>query len=115
MMVAGTYNILCDQGATLVRTLTWKPDGTTPANLTGFSARMQVRPSVDSSTVSLSLTSGSGITLGGTAGTITITAAATATAALGAGVYVHDLELVDGSTVYRLVQGSFTVRPEVTR
>jgi hypothetical protein len=115
-VIAGTYNIVCDQGSTLSRTLTWKPDGTTPADLTNYSARMQVRPTVDSDTVTLSLTSGSGITLGGTAGTIALSVAAATTAALGAGVYCYDLEVVSASTVVsRLVQGSFTVRPEVTR
>ena len=56
------------------------------------------------------------ISLGGAAGTITLTISATDTAALSApqnGVY--DLELVSGSTVTRLVQGTFLVTPEATR
>jgi tRNA threonylcarbamoyladenosine modification (KEOPS) complex Pcc1 subunit len=77
---------------------------------------MQVRETVESSSTLLSLTTeNSRIALGGTAGTITLTVTAADTAAVVAGHYVYDLELVSGSTVYRLVQGCFTVDAEVTR
>lgn len=113
---AGTYNILCDQGATLTRTLTWKDSAGAAINLTGYTARMQVRADVESTSTVLSLTTeNGGIALGGAAGTILLTVTATLTTALTAGDYVYDLELVTGSTVTRLVQGQFTVRPEVTR
>jgi hypothetical protein len=36
-------------------------------------------------------------------------------AAVSAGDYVYDLELINGATVTRLVQGTFTVNAEVTR
>jgi hypothetical protein len=29
--------------------------------------------------------------------------------------YVYDLELVSGGNVYRIIEGKFTVTPEVTR
>jgi hypothetical protein len=66
----------------------------------------------------LTLTSeNAGITLGDAAGTITLSATATVTAALTApfsGVY--DLELVSGGgVVTRLLEGSATISPEVTR
>lgn len=113
---AGTYNIICDQGSTLDRTLTWKDSDGVLINLTGYTARMQVRATFESTTTVLSLTTeNGGITLGGALGTIQIIASATATAAIDPRIYVYDLELVNGTTVYRLVQGSFTVRPEVTR
>jgi hypothetical protein len=77
---------------------------------------MQVRSSFASDTAILNLTSGSGITLGGTAGTILINATATTTAGVATGQYVYDLELVSGgSAVTRLIQGTFLVDPEVTR
>ena len=115
-MPAGNYNIVCDQGATFSRVLTWKQSNGTPVNLTGYTARMQVRDHYASSSSVLTLTTeNGGITLGGAAGTITLAATATATAALTADTYVYDLELVDGATVTRLVQGQFTVNPEVTK
>lgn len=114
---AGTYNIVCDAGATLTRTLTWSDSAGSLVNLSGYTGRMQVRADVESSDTILSLTtSNGGLTLGGVAGTVLITVSATESATLTAGDYVYDLELVSaGGTVTRLVQGQFTVRPEVTR
>jgi hypothetical protein len=114
--MAGTHDIVCDQGATFTRVFTWQDSTGVPVNLTGYTARMQVRATIDSASTLLSLTTeNSGIALGGAAGTVTITATATQTAAVAAGCYVYDIELVIGSTVVRLVQGQFTVDGEVTR
>jgi len=114
---AGIYNIIADQGSTFTRQLTWNDSAGSPVNLTGYTARMDVRTSIGAAgAASLSLTTENGrIVLGGSAGTINLSAEATATAAVEAGIYVYDLELVSGSTVTRLVQGSFTLRGEVTR
>jgi hypothetical protein len=114
---AGIYNIICDQGATFTRQLTWNDPNGSAVNLTNYTARMDVRTSIDAAGAAvLSLTTTNGrIVLGGTAGTISLSAEATATEAVESGNYVYDLELVSGSTVTRLVQGSFVVRGEVTR
>jgi hypothetical protein len=114
--MAATHNFVCEQGATFSRQITWLDSNGAPLDLTGYTARMQVRATVDASSALFNLTSGAGdITLGGAAGTITIAISATATAAVAAGCYVYDLELVDGATVYRLLQGEFEVDAEVTR
>ena len=115
---AGQYNIVADQGATLQRTVTWLDANDQPVNLTGYTARMQVRQRYVSTSTVLSLTSSpaAGISLGTTNGQITITVSATSMAAVEAGEYRYDLELVSGSgVVTRLLMGSFTVRAEVTR
>lgn len=114
MQAPGYLDLVCYQGATFDYTLTWKTAGT-PVDLTGYSARMQVRETYTSSSAVLSFTNGTGITLGGTAGTILIATNAGTTAGLLAGQYVYDLEMVSGTNVTRLVQGKFTVDPEVTR
>jgi len=114
-MSAATTNLIIDQGATWSITFTYKNTDGTPINLTGYSAALQLRTSYDAASAALSLTSGSGIVLGGTAGTIAVTATATQTGALTAGEYVHDLELTSSSVVTRLVQGRITVTPQVTR
>lgn len=113
--MAGTLNLTLAQGSTWSVTLTYKDANGAAINLTGYSAAMQVRASHDASSAVLSLTSGAGLTLGGAAGTITISVAAATTATIEAGTYVYDLELTTGSTVTRLVEGSLTVTPEVTR
>ena len=115
MQAPGYLDLDCYQGANFDYTLTWAVAGSA-VNVTGYSSRMQVRQSVESTAVALSLVSGTGITLGGTAGTISLSAVATATAGLTAGQYVYDLELVSGAGyVTRLVEGSFVVYAEVTR
>lgn len=109
------YNVTMYQGATFDLSLTWNVNSS-PVNLTGYTSRMQVRSSFDSDTAILNLTSGSGITLGGTTGTILINATAATTAGVATGQYVYDLELVSGgSAVTRLIQGTFIVDPEVTK
>ena len=115
MINPGTYNITCPQGATFDRTFTISVGGTA-MNLTGYTAAMQVRETYDSSTPIFSLTNGSGITLGGTAGTIAVLISSTASAAVSDGFYSYDLEITSGGGVKdRILQGKFVVTPEVTR
>lgn len=117
MALGNRFDITINQGATYELTITWKDSAGTAINLTGYTARMQVRETYSSTTPIVSLTSGSGITLGGAAGTIAIVISATTTAALTApfsGVY--DLEIVSAAgVVTRLIQGTATVSAEVTR
>jgi len=117
MQSPGRYDMTIYQGASFDTTLTWKVgDPATPVNLTGYTARLQVRSSTDAATTALELTTANGgIVLGGAAGTIALAVSATATAALSPGYYVYDLELVNGATVTRLVEGRVTVSAEVTR
>ena len=118
MQAPGRYDMTVYQGANFDITLTWETgDPATAVNLTGYTGRMQLRPSVDSPTTTLSLTTSNGrMALGGSAGTIALTISAADTAALSAGYYVYDLELVSpGTVVTRLVEGRVTVSAEVTR
>jgi hypothetical protein len=116
-MPAAVNNLIIEQGASFECRITWKA-GTPPAavNLSSFTARMQVRVTAASPDTALSLTSSSGITLGGAAGTIDLFVSASGTAALAPGKYVYDLELVSASgNVTRLMAGTVTVTAEVTR
>ena len=114
-LTPGRVNFLCPQGSTFSRRLTYKIDDV-PVSLSGYSSRLQVREAHYSTNTLISLNSGNGITLGGSAGTIDILISASATAALNAGNFVYDLEIqAANGTVDRLVEGSFIVSPEVTR
>jgi hypothetical protein len=115
-MAATTYDILIEQGATFSQLVTYKDNGVA-VNLTGYTARMQVRATLESASTLVELTTAnSRIALGGTAGTITLTISATDTAALTSGRGVYDLELVSGSgIVTRLLQGVATISRNVTR
>ena len=112
----GLLNLTFSQGATWKLAMTYTDNAGAPINLTGYTARMQARPSYESDTTVLSLTNGTGLTLGGTAGTINLLVAASATAAIDADQYVYDLEIASASNeVTRVVQGTLIVTPEVTR
>jgi len=113
-MLAGTYNIVCEQGATFLREITVvNADGSLPDYGTS-TARMQVRPTVESTTVIIELTTENGrIALLDNKITISITAEDTTD--LVQGSYKYDLEIATGTEVTRLVQGDFKVSPEVTR
>jgi hypothetical protein len=115
--MAGQYDITIEQGATFTLALTYKDGNNQVVDLTGYTAKMQVRPFARSPKVILERTSQSGkIALGGAAGTVTITATAQETAALTPGVGVYDIELYSPiSTTVRLLQGDVTISAEVTR
>lgn len=114
MVKPGKYNITAYQGATYDLSLTWTIGGTA-VDLTNYSAAMQVRTAANATATVFSLTNGTGITLGGTAGTIGINIDSTAMGAAAAGQYVYDLELNSGSEVTRLIQGTFQIQAEVTK
>ena len=114
-MTPGRVNFLCPQGTTFNRLLTYKINDI-PVNLTGYTSRLQVRETHYDTDTIVSLVSGSGITLGGSAGTINILISASATTAFNAGNFVYDLEIQStNGTIDRLIEGSFIVTPEVTR
>ncbi len=105
------------QGATFRKRLRWLNPDQTPIDLTGCTARMQVREEVESTAVLLELTTENGsIVLGGTVGTVELLVDADTTAAITWDGGAWDLEIVHpGGEVTRLAQGSLCVSPEVTR
>jgi len=116
-MAAGKYNFLCEQGATFNPTITWTDEAWDAVSLVGYTARMQVRATIDASTQLIELTTeNSRITLGGLAGTIELLLSCDETAALADGTFKYDLELESpGDVCTRLLKGNFKVDPEVTR
>ena len=114
MIRPATHNITAYQGATYDLNLTWSIGGTV-VDLTNYTAAMQVRVDPSASDTILSLTNDSGITLGGTAGTIAVNVPASTMGSATPGNYLYDLELNSGSEVTRLIQGTFAIQAEVTR
>lgn len=115
-MRPGKYNFICPQGATFSKQLSYLIDSV-PVNLTGYTARMQVREKPSSPSTVLNLTTeNGGIELGGLAGSILIDISASTTTSIIPKSYVYDLELQSaGGFVIRLIEGTFNVTPEVTR
>jgi len=111
--MSAKYNIVCEQATTFALQFTIQT-GNTLWDLTGYTATMTIRPFVGSSTTTLLLTSGSGITLGGVAGTVDISISSTTTADLNPSRYSYDFILNSGTVVTRLLEGKFIVTAGVT-
>ena len=112
-MAAGKHNFTLEQGSTFNREITVQ-ENSQALNLTGYSARMQMRSTHDSSTIALTFTTT--IASPATQGKINLIATATQTAAVEEAIYVYDLEIESSAgNVTRILEGQVTVTPEVTR
>jgi hypothetical protein len=112
-MSAGTYNLVIDQGSDFAIQLTISEEGVAK-NLTGYSARAQLRPTKKSTTLSATFT----CTITNAAqGILKMELENAVTATLLDGIYFYDLELFSSNDeiVSRLLEGQATVTPEVTR
>lgn len=122
--MADVLELDIDQGAYWSREIEWQDEIGDPIDVTGYTARMQIRRKVTSDDVLLEVNdAGMGdtkIVVGGLDGLFTISISADDTAALPATPSDHrwfyDLEVtpVNDRTV-RLLQGRVIVSPEVTR
>lgn len=110
------FDLEVDQGATFSQVTLFTDNATPPVpfNWTGYTAKLQVKQYRNSAdTALLTLTNGSGITLTST-GYVTVDITATQTGGIPAGTYQYDLEVTQGSTVYRIWEGAFVVNGQVT-
>jgi len=126
-MRAGTYNFTCEQGSTFTRLIELEepdlvadPTGNTfvPIDINGYSARMQVRRTIESTSYLVYLTTENGgltINPADADNQIVISMADEVTASISvSGVYDLEIESPEG-VVSRILQGVFTLSPEVTR
>ena len=111
-MAAGTYNFILEQGATFNRILTLK-ENNSAMNLTNYTVASKMRSTHDSSTVAGTFT----CTISdATGGEITMQMTNSTTANIEEGMYVYDIEITNSAgTVTRILEGTVTVNPEVTR
>ena len=111
-MAAGIYDIVIDQGSDFSIQLDLKNNGSA-VNLTGFTARAQLRATPTSSELAASFT----INFTDRAnGILKMEMTNSTTAGLPPGKYYYDLESVSGGgVVTRLLQGVARVTPNVTR
>ena len=115
--MAQNYSFVIDQGADWYLNLDYKDSAGAAINLTGYTASMQFRLTVSSTTSALTLTSSSGIVITGATGNLAIHATAAQTAALeDSAKYDYDLEITSPSgVVTRLIQGVASVSSQITR
>jgi hypothetical protein len=126
-MPAGKYSILIEQGSTFSIELAYKDSTGIPINLTGYSGKMQIRPSVDANDVYITLSSslqpdGTGINFSGsynlnppTSGTIGLYISARSSSLFNFNEGVYDLEISSGSYTTRILEGQVKLSKEVTR
>ena len=115
-MKAGKYDITIEQGAGFSLPITYKPGGVL-VDWTNCHARLQVRPTLGSSTKLIELTTeNAGISMDGTHGKLTLLMTAATTALLKFSRAVYDLEIVPpAAQPYRLLEGNVFLDREVTR
>jgi hypothetical protein len=117
--MATNYNTTIDQGADWYINFTYYSDSTqtTPVNLTGFTAALQLRSEPSDAVSVLSLSSPSnGIVITGVSGLIAVHATAAQTGVIQEGYYYYDLEITSSTgIVTRLIQGQILVSAQITR
>jgi hypothetical protein len=118
-MAATRLDIIIEQGSTFAMNVQALNEDRSIMNLTGYDARLQVRPTVGSSTILLSASTSDGrITINAPGGMVMVRIGADTTAALTFNDATYDLEAyksADVTEVRRLVEGSVTLSLEVTR
>jgi hypothetical protein len=123
MATPADHNLTVKQGQTENFTVTYvQEDGVTPVNLTGWTARMQVRLTPQTATsifeVTTTPTSSGVLVVNGPTGEVAVTLEAAATALLSQLRYVYDLfvyEPLPGNDAIALVEGDVMVSLGVTR
>ena len=112
-MTAARYDLVIDQGSDFAIEFTVNESGSAK-NLTGYTARAQLRPTKSSSTLTATFTCSIETPANGKISMILSNAT---TAGLAAGRFFYDLEIFTASDtlVQRLLFGEVTVTQEVTR
>jgi hypothetical protein len=108
--MATKANLVIDQGATFSADLNLTDENGDILELSGYTANSQMRKwytSSNSTTFTTAINVSTGI--------ITLSLSANQTANVTAGRYVYDVEITDGSTISRVVEGIITVTPNTTR
>lgn len=110
--MAAKANIVLDQGTTFTTYLALTNTDGSVLNLTGYTARGQIRKWYTSNsytTFTISITQPND-------GYINLALTANTTANMEPGRYVYDIEAVDSlGTITRVIEGIVTVTPEVTK
>ncbi len=114
---AAKADLIINQGSTLEHVVSVQNSNGTAFDLTGYTVALKARPTVESSTVLIDLSTANGkIVVSGLAGQITLNMTNAETSALTWRTGYYDMEITNsGGKVTRLISGIVTVFPEVTR
>lgn len=117
-MAQGIYNIVIEQGSTFKLSIVYKDSLNAVMDLSGYSARMQIRSTLTASSKMLEVTTDDvdQLWIVPSAGQVNIKIPHTTTALLVPSIAVYDLELEssDGEVI-KLLKGKCRIEGEVTR
>lgn len=113
--MADKYNITIEKGATYRENVQWLDDNGLPIDLTGYTARMQIRRTYNATILVELTTENSGITITPLTGELDLFISANDTGLFSYGSFIYDLELINGSEVVRLIEGNVEVKENVTK
>jgi hypothetical protein len=109
--MATKANLVVDQGSTFSADLSLKDENGDPLLLSGYTANSQIRKWYTSLNPTATFTA----TINTSSAVVTLSLTANQTSSITAGRYVYDVEISDGSSISRIVEGIVTVTPQVTR
>jgi len=109
--MASKANLVIDQGTTFSTDLYLTDTDGSPLLLNGYTASSQMRKWYTSSSATAAFTT----YVNTSSSFITLSLSSTLTNTIPAGRYVYDVEITNGTTVSRVVEGIVTVTPQVTR
>ena len=129
-MAAGKYSFTIEQGSTVDFEVVYSDSNSDPINLTSYTARMQIRPSIGSDTIHMTLSSslgecGTGLNMSGSSGTtplasgsIGVFISAASSSLLDFSEALYDLEIASGSgncsVVTRILEGRIKLSKNIT-
>lgn len=109
--MASKANITIDQGTTFSTDLNLTDEYGDGLDLSGYTANSQMRKWYTSSNAAATFTA----VVNTQTAAVTLSLTANQTGSITAGRYVYDVEITNGTTTSRIVEGIVTVTPQVTR
>jgi hypothetical protein len=113
MIAATEYPLTIERGSTFQKQFRWKVDGQL-VDLTGRTAKMQLRKNYSAPVTFELNTSNSRLSLGGVSGLVSLDLSPEETSSIPQGNYVYDLEIYNSGETRKLIRGTTVVQPEVT-
>jgi hypothetical protein len=109
--MANTFNLFIDQGTDFSAVIVVSDEAGDPRDLTGFTGRAKLKRSFDTE-----INTSFEVNINPSAGEVTLSLSNQTTSNIRHGRYVYDVELVSNANIVeRVIQGTITVDPEVTR
>lgn len=103
-------NLTVDQGANFLYNVYLIDANGTAIDVSGYTGNCQIRKTYTSTTYNTM-----NVAITGASGLVSLTMNSTVTANLTSTRYVYDLELSSNNVVSRILEGTITVSPQVTR